>query len=114
MNIGINVKFDSCHFLPNYIGKCSNVHGHTWRMTVEIKGEIDLVSGFVKDFTELKTDVNDLINSLDHRSLNQVLFNPTCENLVNYCWNYLTECGYTLKKLSLQEGDGGYAYREQD
>ena len=32
-------SFDSAHFLSGYEGKCSNIHGHRWRVVMEIMGE---------------------------------------------------------------------------
>ena len=30
-------SFDAAHFLYGYEGKCSNIHGHRWRVVAEIK-----------------------------------------------------------------------------
>lgn len=32
-------SFDAAHFLKGYEGKCSNIHGHCWRVVVEIQGD---------------------------------------------------------------------------
>ena len=29
-------SFDSAHFLSGYKGKCSNLHGHRWRVVARI------------------------------------------------------------------------------
>ena len=29
-------SFDSAHFLAGYNGKCRNIHGHEWRVVIEI------------------------------------------------------------------------------
>ena len=29
-------SFDSAHFLAGYEGKCRNIHGHEWRVVIEI------------------------------------------------------------------------------
>ncbi len=26
----LKFSFDAAHYLPNYIGKCRDMHGHTW------------------------------------------------------------------------------------
>ncbi len=51
-------SFDAAHFLKGYEGKCSNIHGHRWKVIVEVKGE-DLKQegpkrGMVVDFSDLK------------------------------------------------------------
>ena len=30
-------SFDSAHFLSGYDGKCSNLHGHRWRIFLEVQ-----------------------------------------------------------------------------
>ena len=37
--IRIEESFDSAHFLAGYEGKCSNLHGHRWRIVMEAKAE---------------------------------------------------------------------------
>jgi 6-pyruvoyltetrahydropterin/6-carboxytetrahydropterin synthase len=64
--------------------KCSRLHGHSYRVRVDITGERDAV-GFVIDYGELDW-VRDLIEtSLDHRHLNEAVdFNPTAENIAEW------------------------------
>ena len=63
--------FDAAHYLPNYDGPCSNLHGHTYKLQVGIKGEID-ESGMVMDFKKLKEMVQSYVNALDHSYLNEL------------------------------------------
>ena len=93
--------FDACHRLPNYKGKCANLHGHTWKLVVGVSGEVDEVTGFVVDFAKLRFLVErEILEQLDHAYLGQGNlgnmsglrefivpvwgedFLPTCENLV--------------------------------
>ena len=37
--IRIEESFDSAHFLAGYDGKCSNLHGHRWRIVMEAKAD---------------------------------------------------------------------------
>lgn len=60
-------SFDMAHLLDGHDGKCKNLHGHTYKLQVELSG--DLVqdgpkSGMVADFSEVKTVVKTLL--LDH------------------------------------------------
>ena len=32
-------SFDSAHFLAGYNGKCSNLHGHRWKIVLEVQTE---------------------------------------------------------------------------
>lgn len=54
-------KFDAAHFVPDCKSKCENIHGHTWNVTFEIRGDVD-VSGMVVDFSVLK----EMVDELDH------------------------------------------------
>ena len=57
-------SFDSAHFLKDYDGKCSNIHGHRW--TVEIKVGAETLESdtqnreMVVDFSNLKKDLRRL------------------------------------------------------
>ena len=63
-------SFDSAHFLAGYQGKCSNLHGHRWRVVVEIWDE-DLakegqIRGMVADFGDIKSDLQKITDYYDH------------------------------------------------
>tara|TARA_Y100000593_G_scaffold84621_2_gene160363 strand:- start:6052 stop:6495 length:444 start_codon:yes stop_codon:yes gene_type:complete len=56
------------HALMNHKGKCYNPHGHNYRMEVEVRGDIDDVSGMVIDFGELDEIIKPLIENIyDHK-----------------------------------------------
>jgi 6-pyruvoyltetrahydropterin/6-carboxytetrahydropterin synthase len=79
-------EFEAAHYLePEEIfGKCSNMHGHTYKMEVSVTGE--LKNGMVINFTDLKRIVKDnIIDKCDHSILNKSmeLELSTAENLVN-------------------------------
>lgn len=38
-------SFDSAHFLAGYEGKCANIHGHRWRVEIEVQAEELVASG---------------------------------------------------------------------
>jgi 6-pyruvoyltetrahydropterin/6-carboxytetrahydropterin synthase len=80
--------FDSAHHLHCYEGKCKNLHGHTYKLQVIIKGQVDF-RGIVIDFSDIKRIAYErVINRLDHQYLNEVLpaMNTTAENMV--IWIY--------------------------
>lgn len=67
--------FDSAHQLVGHKGKCSNLHGHTYKLEVMLKGK-PLVEaghsdeGFVIDFSDIKATVQQqLVDRLDHAFL---------------------------------------------
>lgn len=82
-------KFDSAHFLTKYHGKCEKMHGHTYKMHVTIEGEVK-DDGMVYDFVELKKLVrNKVISKLDHAILNDIIENPSAENICMWVWDQL-------------------------
>ncbi len=85
MEVFKDFTIDCAHSLPNVPDghKCKNVHGHTYKIRVVLKGEIDPVLGWVFDFAEIKTAFEPLKEILDHKYINDVdgLENPTAEKL---------------------------------
>ena len=80
-------------------GKCSNsnFHGHNYELIVDVRGEVDLVTGVVIDLKELKDIIkNEVEELLDHKNLNldvpyfkKVI--PTAENICIFIWNILRD-----------------------
>ena len=99
--------FDSAHFLPNVPEghKCSNMHGHTYRLKLFIEGELDTALGSIMDFSELKLHVSKILNIIDHKTLNDIpgLQNPTCELLAIWLWHNIKAVVPVLKKIELYE-----------
>jgi 6-pyruvoyltetrahydropterin/6-carboxytetrahydropterin synthase len=76
--------------LPRHTGKCARLHGHSWKLQVDVIGRVDPLSGFVMDYGDLKAAVQPMIDTyLDHYHLNDILENPTSENLLRWIGAYL-------------------------
>jgi 6-pyruvoyltetrahydropterin/6-carboxytetrahydropterin synthase len=56
------------HRLPEHNGGCRNVHGHSYRMSVELAGEPD-ATGMVLDYFTLSEMVAPLVAEIDHAFL---------------------------------------------
>jgi 6-pyruvoyltetrahydropterin/6-carboxytetrahydropterin synthase len=83
--------FDSAHYLTK-VPKghpCSSLHGHTYTVIITIKGTINEV-GFIMDYHAIDKIVKPLVAKLDHTCLNNLLENPTSENLVMYFYTSLS------------------------
>lgn len=132
-------SFDSAHFLAGYNGKCANIHGHRWRVVVSIKStsllEDKQNNGMIIDFTDLKNDLKQIADSLDHTliietnslstDLYQALINenfkivslpfrPTAENLAQYIFELLAK-KYNLDCIDVYETPNNCAsYRGND
>jgi 6-pyruvoyltetrahydropterin/6-carboxytetrahydropterin synthase len=83
-------KFEAAHQLPKVPPehKCARMHGHSYRVAVEIAGDVDPDAGWLMDFAEVDGVVRPIIGEIDHRVLNDVggLENPTCELLAVWLW----------------------------
>jgi 6-pyruvoyltetrahydropterin/6-carboxytetrahydropterin synthase len=53
------------HRLPEHFGKCKNIHGHSYRMIVELEGSLN-GNGMIMDYYDLKKLVAPVIEELDH------------------------------------------------
>lgn len=86
MRIRKRFRFEASHVLPHHAGKCARLHGHSYRLDVTVRGELrdnGSDSGMVMDFAELEAIVTpEVIDRLDHRHLNDVVENPTCERIL--------------------------------
>jgi 6-pyruvoyltetrahydropterin/6-carboxytetrahydropterin synthase len=111
MTVRKRFTFEASHNLPNYKGKCHFVHGHSWILWVEIAGEVNPETGMILDFTDLKQIVNELIiDKFDHSHLNDIIPNPTAENLTMLIRRTLEpafdKLGLVLFSLRLAETEG--------
>ena len=102
-------SFEAAHALDGYDGPCREIHGHSYRLFVTVKGtpaedEADPKCGMVMDFGVLKRIVNEeIVSRFDHAlvlrgsasgaELRRVLaerfgniltvdYQPTCENML--------------------------------
>jgi len=93
MEIEKTFRIEAAHRLPRLPAdhKCSRLHGHSFRVTVRVAGEVDPTLGWVVDYAEIKTAFAPLFDALDHRYLNEVpgLENPTSEVLAVWVWERL-------------------------
>jgi 6-pyruvoyltetrahydropterin/6-carboxytetrahydropterin synthase len=86
-------SFDAAHRLEDYVGKCNNLHGHTYRLELTVRGTRDH-RGIVVDFGDLKAIFKEHYEPLlDHQYLNESLpmVNTTAENLVVWFFEYWEE-----------------------
>ena len=131
-------EFDAAHFLKGYEGKCSNIHGHRWRVVVSV-GDDKLQSegntrGMVVDFSQLKDDVKRMVNAFDHKliieddslklsTVNALLqedfdiislpMRPTAENFAKYFYDSMKGKGYHVVEVLVYETPNNCAaYRE--
>ena len=81
-------RFEACHHLPHYNGKCRNLHGHSYKLEVTVSGSVvedteNPKCGMIIDFNDIKEIVeNEIIRYVDHTDLNTLYDNPTAEIMV--------------------------------
>ena len=129
-------KFEMAHALYGYDGLCANIHGHSYKLWVTVKGEVKNENGHTKDgmlmdFTDLKSIVKpEIVDKYDHSlvlnansphadldlsAFNKVYYlnyQPTSENLVldfaNFIQKQLPD-GVDLLKVVLSETVSSFA-----
>jgi len=101
-------------------GKCSNPnwHGHNYILYVTVEGEVDEVTGYVIDLSELGKIVKDnVIKYVDHKNLNLDVpfFNgvmTSAENIAIKFWEQLEDAvgktGARLHCVKIQETENNY------
>lgn len=129
------------HAVHGYVGKCSNVHGHSYRLEVSVASKETSAGfipapGFIIDFKDLKRIVQEsVIEKLDHSlvlssafiekrkeffSLPNLLtwdFEPTAENILLFARNNISDRlpqGVHLVKLKLYETADSFAEWTED
>lgn len=116
MIIGKTFEFSAAHHLPHVheLHKCRRVHGHNYKVEVVLDGPRNPDLGWVADYGDLKPFGDFIDSTLDHRDLNDVLDNPTAENLTVYLWHHaelridLPE-GVILYEVTVRENDHSFA-----
>lgn len=65
------VQFDMAHYLSGYVGKCSNIHGHRYRLIVKLASktlhEDGQLRGMVDDFSNFKGALKEIAEVFDHK-----------------------------------------------
>lgn len=114
MDVFREFTFEAAHRLPHVPEghKCARLHGHSYRVEVHVRGNVDPTSGMVIDFADIKAAFRPLQERLDHYYLNEVegLENPTSENLARWVWKHL-EGTLPLSQILVRETcTSGVAY----
>ncbi len=127
-HIRTEAAFDSAHFLKGYKGKCSNLHGHRWRVTAEIKSDVlktdTQTGGMVEDFGDIKHALREICDGMDHTfiyekgslkpetlealkneefHLTEVPYRPTAENLAKDIFDRLKDKGFNMARVEVYE-----------
>lgn len=114
-------SFEAAHHLNNYDGKCSRVHGHSYKLEVTVSGyinpdeisDIDFATeAMVCDFTRLKNIIKKVTDVYDHSDLNYYFDQPTAEVMCVHIYEELKELvdsDCTIECVKLWETEDSYA-----
>lgn len=127
-------SFDMAHMLDGHDGKCQNLHGHTYKLQVEVCGELiedGAKKGMVIDFSDLKAIVKrEILDQMDHafiydstserecqvaklltdlKSKNYgIPMRTTAENMAKYMFDKLSQAGLPVSLIRLWETPTSY------
>ncbi len=91
MKITQAFRFEAAHSLPRVKAThpCRRLHGHSYRIELQLEGPVDPETGFLIDFFEVEASFAPLLKELDHYYLNEIagLENPTAENIAIWIWD---------------------------
>ncbi len=132
-------SFEAAHILAGYEGKCRNIHGHRWRVIIEVKSLTlqteKQLKGMIVDFAQLKEDIKEEVDFLDHAliierntlkistykalkeegfRIIELDFRPTAERLSKYFYDRLVSKGYQVKSATIYETPNNCASYEED
>lgn len=107
----VKSSFAAAHRLRDYSGKCENLHGHNWVVEVRVRAESLNDVGLAVDFKDLKSATDAVLDSLDHKFLNDLEafkeMNPSSENIARWIFGSLTRrlsgLGVGLREVSVWE-----------
>lgn len=107
------LDFASAHSLRGYPGDCANLHGHNWKIEVEIVGQELNEIGMVIDFKQIKKHAKEVVKALDHKFLNDIEYfktiNPTAENIAQYLFRQIQQRieapNVTMHQITVWEND---------
>ena len=81
-------RFAAAHNLRNFQGQCEALHGHNWKVEITVEGEKLDQADLLMDFGELKALMNQALDQLDHKHLNEVppfdKINPSSEMIAKW------------------------------
>jgi 6-pyruvoyltetrahydropterin/6-carboxytetrahydropterin synthase len=111
-------RFAAAHRLTMVGAKCENLHGHNWKIEVYVQGQSIDKGGVLVDFGVIKRHVRELMETLDHKFLNELEYfsegtPPSSENIARYLADRLAACmdlpGIRVSRVTAWESDDASA-----
>jgi 6-pyruvoyltetrahydropterin/6-carboxytetrahydropterin synthase len=114
-------SFAAAHRLVGYQGKCEDLHGHNFAVEAFFSGEKLGDDGLLVDFKILKNYLKNVLDSLDHKYLNEIPFfiekASSAEYIAMYIFGEVEKQmkgkEAILKEIRVWESDKAYAAYER-
>ncbi len=86
--VTIKKSFSAAHVLKEIGGKCEDLHGHNFLVEVSVAGDALNGEDLLIDFRDLKKWINEILDHLDHKYLNEVEafkdINPSSDRVAKF------------------------------
>jgi 6-pyruvoyltetrahydropterin/6-carboxytetrahydropterin synthase len=86
--IAIIKSFSAAHMLANIGGKCEDLHGHNFKVEVNVAAAQLNNLGILIDFRTIKKWLSEVLDCFDHKYINEIPsfagVNPSAENIAEF------------------------------
>jgi 6-pyruvoyltetrahydropterin/6-carboxytetrahydropterin synthase len=107
VNLTKRYGFEAAHRLPKAPEghKCRNLHGHSFKFEVEIRGEVSDENAWFMDFHDISKIAKPIAEELDHSYINEIpgLEDGTSEIMAKWIWDKLAPALPGLYRISVYE-----------
>ena len=86
-------QIQASHWLPrtHVNHKCHNRHGHNFKIDLSVTGPMDEEYGWIVDYQFIDNIFTGAVTvPLDHKEINDVIENPTSENIASWVYQRMT------------------------
>jgi 6-pyruvoyltetrahydropterin/6-carboxytetrahydropterin synthase len=111
--VTIKKIFSAAHRLDEIGGSCEKLHGHNFLVEVSVASPSLSNTGLLIDFRDLKGRVVRVLETLDHKCLNDIPalkgLNPSAENVARFIYDSLSatfkDHAVSVSKVTVWESD---------
>jgi 6-pyruvoyltetrahydropterin/6-carboxytetrahydropterin synthase len=111
--VTIKKTFSAAHILKEIGGKCEDLHGHNFSVEATVRGESLNGEDILIDFRDLKRWINEILEMLDHKYLNEIEvfkgMNPSSERIAGYIHDQLADkvksSGLNVARVTVWESE---------
>lgn len=115
------LRFCAAHKIEGYQGRCANLHGHNYKVEIEVCGQQLNDIGLLIDCETIKKRLKQVIDLLDHSYLNELPafegISTSAENIARYiyqqCAKKINNEGVRVEAIKLWETDNFFVRYSQ-